>query len=278
MKKKNFIVVSICLLLVFIVNGCSLFKARKPSTIEAKKIKQEEFEIPEPVGKLTVGEKFSYKVRWLGLDVGRGILSIKNKAEVKDKHAYHIELCVSTNKFFSFFYHVKGTIESFLEEKTLRPIKYNSQTIIQKKKIFKKMEYDYEKKLVYAEDKKGKYELEISNGVLDPLGIFYYFRNHPVIFNEPINLLINGGKKNFRIRIYVRKKRRINTPAGRFWAFQVKPTKHSERQFDDSLNAPGSMTIWFSADERRIPLIITLRVPFGTAQATLIKSEFQTLN
>ena len=47
------------------------------------------------------------------------------------------------------------------------------------------------------------------------------------------------------------------------------PTRQSERQFDDALNTQGSMRIWFSADERRLPLIVSLKVPFGTAQATL---------
>ena len=115
--------------------------------------------------------------------------------------------------------------------------------------------------------------VDITANTLDPLGVFYYFRKNKVVLNEPIDLIINGGKKNFPVKIYATRERLIKTPAGRFWAFQVEPTNESERQFDDSLNAEGSMRIWFSADERRIPLIIALKVPVGTAQATLIKME-----
>jgi len=63
----------------------------------------------------------------------------------------------------------------------------------------------------------------------------------------------------------------IRVPAGKFWAFKIEPTGKSERQFDDALNVEGSMRIWFSADERRLPLQIALKVPVGSAIATLVK-------
>ena len=135
------------------------------------------------------------------------------------------------------------------------------------------MEYDFLRNKVSAVDKKGEYIVDITPDTLDPIGLFYYFRRNKVVINEPIDIIVNGGKKNFPVTIFARKERLIKTPAGRFWAFQIEPTQESERRFDDSLNAEGSMRIWFSADERRIPLIIALKVPVGTAQATLIKME-----
>ena len=53
----------------------------------------------------------------------------------------------------------------------------------------------------------------------------------------------------------------------------ILPTEESERQFDDALNTQGSMRIWFSADENRIPLIVDLKVPFGLARAILTDIE-----
>ena len=101
------------------------------------------------------------------------------------------------------------------------------------------------------------------------MGVFYYFTLNEFNFNEKILLNINGGKKNFSVTVFASKIRRVAVPAGRFEAFLVEPTIDSERQFDDVLKAQGRMRIWFSADERRIPLLISLKVPVGAAKAVL---------
>lgn len=269
----------ICLLLFVLAwcfSGCGFFGVKKGCQLKQEGTK--DFFIAKATGNFTVGEKFYYKVHWLGLYVGWAQLEIKDEVLIDERPACHIILTAATNKFYSFFYKVDGFAESYFDKETFRPIKYFSKTQLCNKFVFKKMEYDYVRQLVYAEDKKGKYEVAIDDKVIDPLGIFYYFRTNPVVFNKPIDLTINGGKKNFLVTFYVKKKRFVNTHAGRFNAFLVKPTTHSERQFDDSLNAPGSMTLWFSADEKRIPLMVTLKVPLGTAQAIISKLKVPQLN
>jgi len=36
------------------------------------------------------------------------------------------------------------------------------------------MRYDFKENKVYAEDKKGQYITDITDSILDPLGVFYY--------------------------------------------------------------------------------------------------------
>lgn len=273
MKKKLLLSILI-IFLIGMLTGCSLFKSGKKIAIEGcEKPVAILSEIVPPAGKLTPGEKLSFKVTWLGMHVGTATLEVRNGELINQIKTCRVVLRARTNAFFSFFYNVEGTIESYVDPVTFKPIKYNSQTHINKKFVFKEMDYDFSKNIVHAVDKKGNYELEITPETLDPLGVFYYFRRNPVYMDEPVNLKINGGKKNFSVTIYARRQHLIRTPAGQFWAFQVEPTRESERQFDDSLNAEGSMRIWFSADENRLPLIVALKVPVGTAQAILTDIE-----
>ncbi|MBU0634834.1 MAG: DUF3108 domain-containing protein [Candidatus Omnitrophica bacterium] len=243
--------------------------------------------VEAPEGELESGEVFHYKVIWLGVDVGKASLAIngnlKNKKNGKDngtniKGTYNITLTAQTNKLFSLLFKVEGKVESIIEKETFRPISHFSEVTIGKKFVFKKMKYDFDKMMIYAEDKKGKYELKLEEPILEPLGIFYYFRLNPVKFDGPINLKVNAGKRDFPLTLFVRRVKLLKVPAGRFWAFLVQPTEESERQFDSVLNAPGTMQMWFSADEERIPLIVSLKVPFGTAQAVLSKIETYNLN
>jgi len=274
MKKNSYFFLLIIFAAVAL-SGCCLLKKTAGTSQkgyrEPVKIVQK---IIPPTGKLLPGEMLTFKVTWLGMHVGTATLEVAEGGRINNKDAFRVILKAKTNAFFSFFYKVEGTVESYVDSATFRPIKYNSHTQINKKFVFKEMEYDFVNKKVYAVDKKGNYELEITPDTLDPLGVFYYFRRHPVIMDEPVNLHINGGKKNFSVTIYVRRQHLIKTPAGRFWAFQVEPTRESEHQFDDSLNAEGSMRMWFSADEKRLPLIVALKVPVGTAQAVLTKVSF----
>lgn len=273
MNKKVLILVS-CLIFSLSISGCSSLKTRKQvcgASVSGENLKIRK-EIAAPMGILIPGEKLTYKVSWLGMHVGSATLEVKEEGQNNGQNC-KVVLKAWTNRFFSFFYNVKGNIESIVNPETFKPLSYNSQTHINKKFVFKEMEYDFENKMVHAKDKKGEYNIEITENTLDPLGVFYYFRKNKVVLNEPINMVVNGGKKNFPVQIYARRERFIKTPAGRFWAFQIEPTRESERQFDDSLNAEGSMRIWFSADMRRVPLIILLKLPVGSAQATLIKMK-----
>ncbi|MFH1093630.1 MAG: DUF3108 domain-containing protein [Candidatus Omnitrophota bacterium] len=278
MNRKSLILI-VALVFLFSINGCSSFKTRKRTQgrevpeIEAGGEAEIVKTLAAPMGKLVPGEKLTYKVSWLGMHVGEATLEVKKDEAQNNGETCKVVLKAWTTSFFSFFYNVKGSIESIVDAQTFKPLKYNSKTNINKKFIFKEMDYDFEKLKVNAVDKKGKYVVDISADTLDPLGVFYYFRKNNVVLNEPVDILVNGGKKNFPVRIYATREHFINTPAGRFWAFQVEPTRESERQFDDSLDAEGSMRIWFSADMRRLPLIILLNVPVGTAQATLTKIE-----
>ncbi len=274
MNKKSLILV-VCLVFMLSISGCSSFKTRKRTSGKSALVSNTELrkEIAAPMGILLPGEKLTYKISWLGMYVGSATLEVKENKVDNNGTTCKVVLKAWTNSFFSFFYNVTGKIESIVNAQTFKPIRYNSQTHINKKFIFKEMDYDFQTQKVNARDKKGEYDVDITSDTLDPLGVFYYFRKNKVVLNEPINILVNAGKKNFPVEIYARREKLVKTPAGRFWAFQVEPTKDSERQFDDSLNAEGSMRIWFSADMRRVPLIILLKVPVGSAQATLIKME-----
>jgi len=270
-------IVAIVFGVVFILNGCGL--ARKPKLIPPPLPSKEFVGLPisqvvTPEDLFMVGEELEYQVRWLGVDVGKATMGVKQRVLYEGKPAYHILMTVVTSGFFSLFFHVDGFVESYVDAATGNPMYHNSETNINQKFVFKRIWFDFDANQVKAEDRKGTYELALAPGTLDPLGIFYFFRKRPIVVDQPISLVINGGKRNFPVTVYARKVRKVHVPEGGYQAFLVEPTNQSERQFDDIINATGSMRIWFSADKRRIPLMITLQVPLGTAIAALSRVSF----
>ncbi len=272
---KNKFVLSLMIMVCFFITGCGAKTGIKKKDTRLSIVKTGPIvrEILPPMGRLTPGEKLSFKISWLGINVGRSTLMVKDAGIIEGQEAALVELKAQSTGFFRFIYKVDGTIQSYVNMKTFKPIKYISETRINKRFIAKQMKYDFKENKVYAKDRKGEYVVDINEKILDPLGVFHYFRKNEVVLNQPIDLFINSGKKNFTVRVYAQRQKVFKVPAGSFWAFQVEPTRESERQFDDALNAEGSMRIWFSADERRLPLFIALKVPVGSAVATLMKIE-----
>lgn len=273
-KKKILLTgILVCLLCLY---GCSAKSKARNNFIESEEqqLENNENKILPPMGKLIIGEKLSYKISWLGIVVGQATLAVKATEKIEGQEVALVELSAASTGFFRAIYKVDGIIHSYVNLDTFQPIKYDSDTRINKKVVVKKMKYDFKENKVYVEDKKDTFTVvDITDKTLDPLGVFYYFRKNDIILNESIDILVNGGKKNFPVRVFSRSHRLIKVPAGTFWAFQVEPTEESERQFDGALNAEGSMRIWFSADERRLPLLIALKVPVGSAIATLMTIE-----
>ncbi len=263
-KTKIAFIAILCLLTL---NGCGLFRPRRYiPTIPLTEMSEQ---VVEPTEEFFPGETLIYNVRWLGLDVGTATLSTKNKTSIYGRPAYHVVLHAETNKIFSFLYQVKGEAETYYDAKTLRPIMHESETQVRHKYSFKRTYYDFERNMAYSEDNKESHYVEIGPEILDPLGIFFFFRFNDVDFSEPIKMLIQGGDENYPVELAVIGQRMLKVPAGSYPAFQVKPTPESERQFDDELDTPGSLKMWFSLGRRRIPLTINLDVPVGSAQAVL---------
>ena len=46
----------------------------------------------EPAKKLYVGERLVYSVKYLGLEVGKGVVEVKEITEIRGRKAYHIEI------------------------------------------------------------------------------------------------------------------------------------------------------------------------------------------
>ena len=88
-----------------------------------------------------------------------------------------------------------------------------------------------------------------------------------------IELPVNDGSKTQRVIVEVQAREKVQTPTGMFDALRVEP-----KVFNGLLKRKGRMLIWFSADERQVPLRIKAMITAGSITGTLRSVTYQKQN
>ena len=258
----------VMLVLIFLISGCGwIGKYRVVSSSDG-------FEIELPTEKLQVGERFTYKAEWLGMDVGIATLSVTEITERNGRQVYKIVATVRTTPILSKIYKVEDEIISYLDVEELYPVRFEKK---QREGGYRSDEYVdfYQKKgkaVYFSRLSHEKKEFYIPKGVQDALSCMYYFRLQDVSVRKSIFASVNLDERNYLLEAKVRKKGFIRIKdVGEWEAFMVEPLPW----FQGKIERKAKATMWFSSDEKRIPLLmITSGIPFvGTVTITLQKIE-----
>jgi len=211
-----------------------------------------------------VGEKMVFSVTWSGIHAGEATLEVKELLSYQGHEVFRIVSTAKTNKFFSVFYKLRDTLESLFDVQGLfsrryRKVEYNGNQVSNREIIF-----DQEQNMVLYKGKR-YYTLP---GVQDELSLFYYVRTLDFQVGNSIYMDVFSSKKNWRVKANVLRKERITVPAGTFNTIVVEP----EIKFDGILKT-GNMTLWFTDDERKIPVKMKSNITIGSIEANLEKLQ-----
>ena len=262
--KKIFVII-----LVLSISGCGGFGkygiSRRPET----------FEIEKAPDKLTIGERLTYKAEWLGMDVGIATLTVEGITTQNGREVYKVHAHAESTPIISKLYKVEDDIFTYIDVEKLYPVRFEKK---QREGGYRSDEYvDF-----YQGSGKAKYfsrlnhnkkEFDIPSGVQDPLSIMYYFRLQDVDVGKSIFADMNADEKNYLLEAKILKKGFVNIKGvGEWEAFMVEPLPW----FQGKVKRKAKITGWFSADDRRIPLVmVTGSIPFvGTVTITLQKIEY----
>jgi hypothetical protein len=255
-------------IVIFSVSGCGIISRYRILT------RGEKVEIEPPLKELRIGERFTYKAEWLGLDVGSATLSVKEITKKNGRKVYHILAIVRSTPVISKIYKVEDDISTYLDVEELYPVRYEKR---QREGGYRSDEYtdfDHKKgKAVYfSRLNHTKKEYNIPKKVQDPLSCLYYLRLQDAGLGRSIFANVIADEKNYLLEAEVLKKGIIKIKGvGEWEAFMVEPLPW----FQGRIKRKAKATIWFSADEKRIPLLmVTSGIPFvGTVTITLQKIE-----
>ena len=254
----------LCGVSVFLWCGCSSLSRHQkypvPPGLQTKPV-----ELKQPNTTLRVGEKLTYTVRWLAVPVGTITIWVKEKTFWQGRESYHLVADGQANKFLSTFYKVTDHYESYWDvegrfsrrfEKKVQQRKYHANEV---------MSYDSDQKkaIYYAVEKNETKHYTIPGPVQDPLSAVYYFRTSIDPPDQKTQFLFNADEKNWEVQVQHLEQGILEVRnLGVFEAFLVEPTAKRIDSSDskEKKEKPSKVRvwIWFSADERRLPLLIRI--------------------
>ena len=217
-----------------------------------------------------IGEKLEYDLSWGIIPVGNATLQI-TKDKIQEEGNWKLNFFVRTNNFADAFYKVRTNVFSEIDPSFTKTLFYGKNQLEGKTQKLVDVKFDYQKKhCQYTENKKDPVYVALNGKVFDPLSIVYAFRLYPAKEGDGRLIPTCDGKKTLPVYIRIGKKEKIRVPFGTFTANSATPEmKNLSGVFKKS--PKGMLKVWYSCDEKRLPLLIKSKVVVGSFTAKLRK-------
>jgi len=209
-----------------------------------------------------IGEYFQFSIDWNGLNGGSSLMQVQNYIRVDGRRCYRIVTKAESNSFVSKFYKVRDRAESAVDAESLYSRRFIKRLREGGYKKDVNVRFDQERhEAVYDNGK----TLEVAPGVHDVLSAFYYIRTRPLPDGAVIVIPTHDNEKSYEMEVEVLKRERVDVPAGTFSCVVVEPKLKSEGIF----KSKGSMKVWLTDDEKRMPILVRSKVPVGSISVRL---------
>jgi hypothetical protein len=195
-------------------------------------------------------EELVYRIDFIGITMGYGRFSYKGRVLLAGKPAYHLNVRAWTSGVLSFIYPINDTIDYYLDTETLAPIR-QEYTHHERGKDDVALYNQETGRITYRYRQSGKVRKQVDTvpSVYDPVSVAYYFRWRDLgVENRPRNMY--GGRKLYQISTRLLGNERIRTEHGEVDTVAVVPVIRRDGKPDPK----GDLKIWFSNDERRVPV------------------------
>ena len=215
---------------------------------------------------IPIDDVMHYGVSYAGIHCGAMTLESFVEETAEDGPVYHIVMTARTSKFFDAIYKVRTRIESFYSGRRLSSIRYHEHSVEKGKVKDKLYVVDFEQSHVRRTEGDDEMVIPIvSQQVYDPLAFLYRVRRLVDGPGDSVTLTMMTTDGDLDTVAEVKEKARISTPFGKREALKVVP-----RPVDDMIfSREGTMRVWVSDDERRIPYRVEFELDFGTLVAKL---------
>ncbi len=218
----------------------------------------------------SAGERLTYLISWSNIiDAGKATMEVREEKQADGSKYIFVSTAHSTG-LVAKFYKVHDIIESTVDAQKLYSLSYKLDQSHGKRKKKRTMTFDpAEGTVTVLSDG----EKEISNtppGILDPLSSLYYVRTrHDFVVGKPIKVDVNEDGKNWTVEVHTLGREKLKTSFGEFETIKVKTYPRYEGVFQHT----GEIYIWFTDDDRKIPVLMKSEIKIGSIVATLVEMQ-----
>lgn len=204
-----------------------------------------------------------YEIYWTVFHAADAVLEVMPDTEMRGEPARYFKATARSAEWIDNMYRVRDTIEAWTNMAVGHSLRYKKDQ--NEGSFHKKVDliFDPQFKITHRYSR-GKYSKTLSqpDTVFDPMSILFSFRKHDLYEGMHFKSNVTDGKKSVVSEAWVEKAEDIETDLGEFRCYKVKiDVKHLSGVFNKSKDA--SLYVWFTADERRIPVKVKSKVAVG---------------
>jgi hypothetical protein len=208
------------------------------------------------------GERMVFEISYGPVNAGEGKLETIGTVDHRGRTCYHVDSTTNSNRFFSSIYKVRDRIVTYIDVNDLSSAYFYKR--LREGDYKKTLEIEFDRAAgmaVYGDDT----PLPVPAGIQDELSAFYYVRNLDLETGRDLTLPAHTSRRTYAMRVIMHGRETVEVPAGTFDCFVVEPVIEGEGLF----KSEGRITLYISADERRVPVLMKAKVPVGSIDVAL---------
>jgi len=192
-------------------------------------------------------------------------MELKKIMKISDRDVYHATLSTRSSRLMDIFFKVDDLLESYIDKEGIFTWKQRKRLRGGKYRADRETIYDQVNHQAYYGEKK----IDIPYYVQDSLSAFYYLRTMELRKGDIITIDANDDGKNYLVEVKVMSIEPVSTPWRKVEALKTEVVWKGEGkpQGENSL-------VWFTNDEKKVPVKIEKGNRMGTVTMVLKKAKF----
>ena len=233
--------------------------------------------LPEVKTPWMKGERLEYELCWGFITAGYATLEVKPRKDGKTEFLSF----ATANKTVNKFYPVYDTVYTLVRDKglmtdvfrkSLHEGKFHNKSLIKFDRDGKKAVLSdtvFKDPVKHTVKRSADTSVTIDGLEHSIMSAFYLVRTMPLKVGETSRFSAVSGKKRYELKVIIHGRETLETDLGTFKTVKVEPVLDGDGIF----NSKGRIFIWFTDDEKRIPVLMQCEIALGSIKAKLIKAQ-----
>jgi len=235
-----------------------------------------------PVDKVPfeIGERMVIDLTWLTLPAGKGVLEVREGAEIQGRPSCHLWGNVLSSKMVDTIYHVDNTIESFIDRSGFIPYKFLLSMFETAQKKETRVVFDHPNEKAYYWSKRisqkwGNQDIDRADSMppqsRDMFSALYYARALNYELNKKQQFWIYENGQNLNVELTPVAKEIVTSGAGVFQCWKIKV----DVKLNNVLRPTGDLYMWLSDDSKKYLVRFDAKVKIGSLLGRLVSIKEQ---
>jgi hypothetical protein len=217
------------------------------------------------------GERLVYRAKWFFFPAGEAVIEVLPDTSLNGKPAHHFVMSTSTTSLIDYFYKIRERRESFTDLRVTRALQYREKSTGDYPRDVVVL-FDWTHKTAtytnYGQPKKSVY---IQPGTFDPLSLIFAIRMYRLIPGDVLEIPVTDGTNIINAKAIVASRETVSIHDV---VYDTLVVIADMSRLEGIVSGGSSLKIWFTTDERHLPVMIKTRIAVGSFVFELVSATF----